>query len=151
MWGGQTWRARSASLQRGSGGGVTPPTPPPCKNSWDLYQFKERPLSKVGGHCPPPMNISATRQTYMAVYMLGLRLGLFSALLGPAHFAMIRSGHGHLCLTGCRNSAPSTQSTPWRRHSLGTRRKRTHADDVAQVADVGALGGDEFVDDVTDV
>jgi len=93
----------------------------------------------------------------MAVYMLGLRLGLglvlalFSALLGPAHFAMICSGHGHLCLTGCRNSAPSTQSTPWRRHSLGTRRKRTHADDVAQVADVGALGGDEFVDDVTDV
>jgi len=97
------------------------------------------------------MNISATRQTYMAVYMLGLRLGLFSALLGPAHFAMIRSGHGHLYLTGCRNSAPSTQSTPWRRHSLGTRRKQTDADDVAQVADVGALGGDEFVDDVTDV
>jgi len=30
------------------------------------------------------------------VYMLGLGLGLFLALLG----------HGHLCLTGCRNSAP---------------------------------------------
>jgi len=43
---------------------------------------------------------------------LGLVLGLFSALLGPANFAMICSGHGHLCLTGCRNrpSAPSTDA-----------------------------------------
>jgi len=57
------------------------------------------------------LNISATRQTYVAVYMLRLGLwlvlGLFSALLGPAHFAMICSGHGQLCLTGCRNSAPA--------------------------------------------
>jgi len=55
-----------------------------------------------------PIRISATRQTYVAVYKLGLGLGLvlglFSALLGPRH----------LCLTGCRNSAPSQSNNKGR-------------------------------------
>jgi len=59
----------------------------------------------VGAH-QRPLNISATHQTYVGVYMLVL--GLFSVLPGPAHFAMICSGHAHLRLTGCTNSAPRT-------------------------------------------
>jgi len=50
-----------------------------------------------------PLNISATHQTYVGVYMLGL--GLFSVLPGPA-------GHAHLRLTGYTNSAPRTPPPP---------------------------------------
>ena len=49
--------------------------------------------------------MSATCQTYRRVYVcIWLGLGLVFGLgLG---FAMICSGHGHLCLTVCGNSAP---------------------------------------------
>jgi len=48
-----------------------------------------------------PFRISATRQTYVAVYKLGLGLGL---VLGGGGQVMLKIT---LCLTGCRNSAPS--------------------------------------------
>ena len=65
MWGGQTWRARSVSLQGGSGGGADrtdSPISPPCKKSSDLYQFQERPLAKVGWTCPPRGDATVCRK-----------------------------------------------------------------------------------------
>ena len=42
---------------------------------------------------------------------LGLGLGIGLGLGLRLGFAMTCSGHGHLCLTGCRNSAPTNSTT----------------------------------------
>jgi len=48
-------------------------------------------------------NIDGRVYVYVCIWLgLGLVLGFGLGL----EFAMICSGHGHLCLTGCRNSAP---------------------------------------------
>ena len=48
---GTDWRVKSEL--RTLTGPTPPPTPHPCKNSSDLYQFQERPLAKVECTCPP--------------------------------------------------------------------------------------------------
>ena len=55
-----------------------PPTPPPCKNSSDLYQFQERPLVKVGWTCPPRGNATGTNATCSAVIPMLCHLYLVS-------------------------------------------------------------------------
>ena len=64
MWGGQTWRARSARAYNWGLEAERPPIPSPCKNSSDLYQFQQRslavhPVATPMPNCPPFHNLSA--------------------------------------------------------------------------------------------
>jgi len=45
--------AYNRGLEAEPSGPTTHYLSPPCKNSSDLYQFRERPLAKVGWTCPP--------------------------------------------------------------------------------------------------
>ena len=53
------------------------PTPPPCKNSYDLYQSQERPLTKVGWTCPPqssPWRRPCARCDPLQDFLVGLQI-----------------------------------------------------------------------------
>jgi len=56
-----------------------------------------------------PSNLDGRVYVYVFIWLgLGLGLGLVLRIGLRLGFAMIRSGHGHLCLTGCRNNAPKS-------------------------------------------
>jgi len=68
MWGG---RSGARAYNGGLEAEPTPPTPPLCKNSSDLYQFQQRPLAKVGWTCPP-QSIPWRRQYPPQPYLVAL-------------------------------------------------------------------------------
>jgi len=69
-------------------------------------QGRDLEASEAAHYFCNPSNLDGRVYVYVCIWLglgLVLRLGLGLRL----RFAMICSGHGHLCLTGCRNSAPS--------------------------------------------